>query len=210
MHKYVINVVGRALGLAFGNFFSVIFIISLLLFLLWIGLVEYKFITPEDGENLLVYFIIFVVAMVPIIIIQSIFIYFANRRYIIDLETGLITFPRSDMENSVLAIILMYPYWNLMRTQTINATEIENLYLDTKRWSTKFRVVSGHTSTGKPRYRTQTTKHINYNINIVGIFGSAKLEFNERQKRDEARNAIQKCVKQYTGVNIDRKVSEFG
>jgi hypothetical protein len=43
--------------------------------------------------------------MTLIIFIQSILIYFANRRYIVDLKKGLITFPKSNIENSILAII---------------------------------------------------------------------------------------------------------
>ncbi len=149
------------------------------------------------------------VVLMVMVLIQSIIIYLANRRYVIDLDTGLIIFPRSDMENSILAILLLFPYWNLMRTQTIHSNEIENIYIDTKRWSIKDRIHTGTTRAGKAKYRTETTKHVRYTINIIGTFGSANLPFLERQKRDEVRNAIQQAVKLHTGNNVDRKVAEF-
>ncbi len=205
MHTYTINDVWMALKLAFGNFFT-------WMAFLWLPLI---FFAPsveandELSKTIVQYFFYFSIIVTPLILIQSIFIYLANRTYIVDLETGLITFPRSDIENSIMAIILLYPYWNLMRTMTINASEIENLYLDTKRWSTKHKVSNGTTAGGKTKYKTETKNHVRYTINIAGTFGSANLQFLDRQKRDEVRNAIQQCVKQHSGKNIDRKVSEF-
>lgn len=113
------------------------------------------------------------------------------------------------MENSIFAIILLFPYWNLMRTMTVNANDIENIYIDTKRWSTKHKKYSGTTAKGKSKYTSETKRHVRYTINLAGTFGSANLQFLERQKRDEVRNAIQQCVKQHTGKNVDRKVAEF-
>ena len=74
-----------------------------------------------------------------------------------------------------------------MRTKTVRCQEIENIYIDTK---------------------NKRNKRI-FTINITGIFGSANLQFTDRQKRDEVRNAIQQCVKLHTGNNVDRKVAEF-
>lgn len=191
-----------ALKLSSANFFTLIFLVWGILFFLEIA-------AQQAAKDFINYYFYFSIIITPIIFIQSIIIYFANRRYVVDLETGLITFPRSDIENSIMAIILFYPYWNLMRTKTIHAKEIENLYLDTKRWNTKHQVYSGQTSKGTSKYRTETKNHIRYTINIVGTFGSANLQFLDRQKRDEVRNAIQQCVKEVSGKNIDRKVSEF-
>ncbi len=205
MHKYVINDVWMALKLSFKNLF--VWILALWGILVLFGSV----IEPSDtfAKNILSYYFYFSVVMTPIIIIQSMFIYFANRIYIVDLETGLITFPRSDIENSILEIVLLIPYWNLMRTKTIHASEIENLYLDIKRWSSKHKVSNGTTAAGKTKYRTETKKHVKYTINVAGTFGSANLQFLKRQKRDEVRNAIQQCVKQHCGESVDRKVAEF-
>lgn len=206
MHVYKIYDVWMALKLAFKNFFSLIFIVWLVVFIAIFNqdMAMFSFIDGEI-ENA----INFALALNLLIALQSVIIYFANRRYIIDMNTGLVTFPRSDIENSIIAIILLYPYWNLMRTMTIHASEIENIYLDVQRWSTKRQVRNGTTVKGKAKYKTETKRHVLYTINITGTFGSANLPFLERQKRDEVRNAIQQCVKHVSGKNVDRKVAEF-
>jgi energy-coupling factor transporter transmembrane protein EcfT len=203
MHKYVINDISMALKLSLSNFFILI-IITGIFFLLGINFLDYK-----GYSNYKDWFKIGTIFFIILIFIQSIIIYFANRRYIIDLETGLVTFPRSDMENSIIAIILMFPYWNLMRTLNIHAHEIENIYLDTKRWTTNYQKTTGYSTTGKPKYKNETTRHIRYTINITGTFGSANLQFLSRQKRDEVRNAIEQCVKIHSNKSIDKKVAEF-
>ena len=127
--------------------------------------------------------------------------YSKNSSTLIDLSAGVIVFPRSDIENSVLQIILLAPYWNLMRRKTVHALEVENIYIDTKRWTSKSKSFINGKKINK--------KNVRYTLNIAGTFGSANLQFLERQKRDEVRNAIQQCVKKHSGKNIDRKVAEF-
>ena len=141
--------------------------------------------------------------------IQSIRIYLVNSKYKIDFEEKTFQFPRSDIENSIFQIIIGARYWNLMRNKTINLNEIENIYLDTKRWETKTRQQIGTHKDGKSRYGTVTKKHVRYRLNIAGAFGSVNLSFLERQKRDEVRNALQQAVKDLSGRNIDRKIAEF-
>ncbi|KLE09945.1 hypothetical protein AF80_05325 [Aliarcobacter butzleri L355] len=203
MHKYVINDIWMALKIAFKNFFILMIVLGLG-FTIGINILD-----TSEYVKYKEWFKIGVIAVGVLIFIQSIVIYFANRRYIIDLNTGLVTFPRSDIENSIMAIILLFSYWNLMRTLTINANEIENIYLDTKRWTTSHQKTSGYSTSGEPRYKNETTKHVRYTLNIVGTFGSANLEFLDRQKRDEIRNAIEQCVKIHNNKSIDKKVAEF-
>lgn len=203
MHKYVINDIWMALKIAFKNFFILMIVLGLG-FTIGINILD-----TSEYVKYKEWFKIGVIAVGVLIFIQSIVIYFANRRYIIDLNTGLVTFPRSDIENSIMAIILLFSYWNLMRTLTINANEIENIYLDTKRWTTSHQKTSGYSTSGKPRYKNETTNHVRYTLNIVGTFGSANLEFLDRQKRDEIRNAIEQCVKIHNNKSIDKKVAEF-
>lgn len=203
MHKYEINDVWMALRLASKNFFILITIFIITYMILISFFENNKMNEYKDWLQIVISF------LTVLIFIQSIFIYFANRKYIVDLNTGMVTFPRSDIENSIVAIILLLPYWNLLRTITIKATEIENIYIDTRRWTTKYKVSSGTTSSGKSKYRTETINHIRYTLNIVGTFGSANLQFLDRQKRDEVRNAIEQCTKVYNGRNVDTKVAEF-
>lgn len=204
MRSYVIDDVWMALKLSLNNLFMWLIIV-------W-GMVFFTSMASGASEfdrSMTVYFRYFALFMTPIVIVQSIIIYLANRRYTVDLESGLITFPKSDVENSILEIVLLYPYWNLMRTKTIHAEEIENVYLDTKRWTTKSRAHAGTSSNGREKYVAKTKNHVRYAINIAGAFGSSKFEFLDRQKRDEVRNAIQQCLKKYGRENVDMKVSEL-
>lgn len=193
MHIYLIRDVWMALILSAKNLFAWVIAVSILG---WFASTSFN-VWP-----LMIVFIMFGLA-------QSILIYFSNRSYVIDLNTGMFTFPRSDMENSIIEIVLFSPYWNLMRTKAIHASEIENVFLDTKRWSTKRRILNGKTTNGSAKYKSETRNHIRYTINIAGTFGSANLQFRSRQKRDEVRNAIQQAVKKYSGHNTDIKVAEF-
>ncbi len=213
MHSYDIRDVWMALKLSKNNFFILTALVLVLPFILAylfdyhdaIELYNRVPILFEQGRYSAIFEIegvIVGIVLIGIVFIQSIIIYLVNRKYVIDLETGLITFPRSDMENSIFAIILLFPYWNLMRRMSVQASEIENIYIDTKRWSTKVNAVKGS-------HKSITTRHVKYTINVVGTFGSANFQFLERQKRDEVRNAIQQCVKQHTGKNVDRKIAEF-
>lgn len=141
--------------------------------------------------------------------IQSIWIYVVNSKYKIDFENKSFQFPRSDVENSIFQILIGARYWNLMRKKTVRLAEIENLYIDTKRWETKSRKQIGNYKDGKQRYGNVTKKHVRFRLNVTGEFGSVNLSFLERQKRDEVRSALQKAVKEVTGKNIDRKIAEF-
>jgi hypothetical protein len=203
MNKYIIKDVWMALRISLKNMMIMLFIMWAAVFFIFSG----TNMTVTDMTSH--YIFNFALIMSPLVVAQSVIIYFANRPYIIDLDSGSITFPRSDIENSIAAILLLFPYWNLMRTKTIHASDIENIYLDTKRWSTKHKTSNGMTASGKAKHKTGTQNHVRYTVNIVGTFGSANLAFLGRQKRDEVRNAIQQSVKKYSGINVDRKVAEF-
>ncbi len=182
MNKYDIRDVWMAIKLASKNFF-ILFILICLCVILYLPFPEAIFF----------YLVLLILALA-----QSIVIYFANRNYVIDPHRGTFRFPRSDIENSLLAIILCFPYWNLMRTMTIECSNIENIYLDTKRWTSKSLFYEG-----------KNNNHALYKINVTGTFGSASLGFISKQKRDEVRNAIQQCVRMSTKNNIDKKIAEF-
>lgn len=144
-----------------------------------------------------------------LLLIQSVLIYFANRRYLINLETQSFSFPRSDMENSIVAIMTLQPYWNLMRRKTVPLADIENIYLDTQRWTSVKKMSNGNDAKGRPKTKNETMRHVKYCLNISGIFGSANLSFLSRQKRDEVRNALEQGIKLASGKRVDSKVPEF-
>jgi len=116
--------------------------------------------------------------------------YFKNSSYTINMKNGEITIPRSDVENSLLGIITFSPYWNLLRNKTIDVNDVEGLYLDTNR-------------------NGESQAIGNFNIVMVGKFGSAKLEFYDRQKRDEVRNAITQAIKKFKHEDISFQVAEL-
>jgi hypothetical protein len=150
----------------------------------------------------------FIIGM-SLIFAQSILIYFANRLYVVDVKRMVFNFPRSDLENSILAIITLRPYWNLMFRKTVQLTEVENIYLDTKRWTTVRAMSNGNDAQGRPKIKKESKKHIRYCLNIAGAFGSANLSFLSRQKRDEVRNALEQSIKQLSGRPVDLKVAEL-
>jgi hypothetical protein len=96
-----------------------------------------------------------------------------------------------------------------MRRRTVKISSIENIYLDTQRWTESKDVVSGSYSSGKTKFRKVKKKHVLFNINVTGEFGSANFKFVNRQKRDELRNALEQAVKKIKGAVVDKKVSEL-
>lgn len=191
MNKIVVMDIWTALSVTFKDFCTVIVAISFTVFTAYV-LVDFETI------NFVGYLKETMIYASPFIVLKLLLVYWANKKYVIDHENKTFTFPRTDMENSIIAIILFFPYFNMMRRKTISFSEIDNFYLDTKRWSTD--------GVGKG---SKKKKHVRYNLNVVGSFGSANLEFLSRQKRDEVRNGIARAVKEVTNKNVDSKVAEF-
>lgn len=146
-------------------------------------------------SDILIY-ALFGAALFGALILHTIIVYVVNSSYEINEEH--FTFPRSDIENSIFAIILLIPYWNLARKMRVRTDEIENLYIDSHKRA-PFSISKGK----KQKAITY------YGINVTGSFGSAHLIFKSRQKRDETRNAIAQCVRKATGARVDKKVAEF-
>lgn len=206
MSTYVINDIWSSLKKATRYFFITTLVIGAIVFLSGMFFLNDG---TNKNENLESIFAVALLATPFIVFVLSIFVYRANRRYVVDEDAGLITFPRSDVENSLLEVIFLMPWVNLLRTKTISIDDIENVYIDTKRWTTKSQVANGKTASGKTKYRTETKRHVLYTINITGRYGSDNLDFTTRQKRDEVRNAISQSIKRRSGRNVDRKVAEF-
>ncbi|MGI5309962.1 hypothetical protein [Rheinheimera sp. WS51] len=154
-------------------------------------------------------YLIYLPIVIILFLIQSIVIYLKNCKYVVDIKVGEFSFPRSDLENSIFQIITFQPYWDLMRRRTVKISSIENIYLDTQRWTESKDVVSGSYSSGKTKFRKVKKKRVLFNINVTGEFGSANFKFVNRQKRDELRNALEQTVKRIKGAVVDKKVSEL-
>ena len=100
-----------------------------------------------------------------------------SKGYIIDIENNKFSFPANDVENSILEIMKLKPFFNMAKREELLITDIIALNNETQRWTTK-------SSDGK------TQKHIKYLLNISGKFGSRQLEFSSKQKRDECRTLL--------------------
>lgn len=183
---YNIMDINNGLGIAFGNLFGIYFFGGLVL----ASQVGFSLMNLVDVDTIVNTYT-FLKILFPFVLIQSILMYNANKSYVIDLAEGTFTFPKADMENSIFEALIMAPYWNSMFKRTINGSEIENMYIDTKRI--------------KNNNGTKTL----YTLNLVGTFGSSNLTFSNRQKRDEVRNAINSLNKKVNGKSIDKKVAEF-
>lgn len=166
--EYIIRDVYAGLRLAKSNFMALSFLaFGISLYYLFEHKTEFKDVCT------------YITIVNIIILIQSIIIYRCNSTYKVDAE-GFVTFPRTDVENSILQIIILAPYWNLMRTRTVHISEIENVYL------------AGN-----------NTDH----LDVAGTFGSCRFEFSNRQKRNEVRNALTRAAKTFTNVSLDNSVN---
>jgi len=116
--------------------------------------------------------------------------------YKINTKNNLFTCPAVDISNSIIAFIILVPFFKLFWTQDVDLRDIEGVYLDTQRWSTT------HGEKGK-KY---TKKHARYNLSVTGSFGSQSLTFLSRQKRDEVRNALIQGMKHCGKKNIRQDV----
>ncbi len=224
MKKYVVKDVFLGLKLAFSHIIHTMIFVAIGLFVFAV-IKQPKLANSsknhwENNDN--IHYII--IAVIGIIAIQSLLIYFANSRYTVDFKNKKFIFPRSDVENSILAILFCVPYFNLMRTQSIDFEALEQVYLDREyqRGTSKVNWFSNSKAAKAKKLRAIIyfflksifypwwRKRINtrYNLNILGEFGSAHLQFSSRQKRDELRNNLNKAIRS-TGRKQDRKIAEF-
>ncbi len=80
-----------------------------------------------------------------------------------------LSFPASDVENSLLALLLGKSLWGHLFRARLPLAEVEHLAND------------GHGT----RWR----------LNLSGIFGSRQIEFSSKQKRDECRAALMRYLR---------------
>lgn len=104
-----------------------------------------------------------------------------SKGIIIDVKNNIFSFPADDVENSILEIITLKPFFNMAKRESLPISEIISLNNETKRWSVK----DGN----------KTKKYIRYLLNVSGEFGSRQLEFDSKQKRDECRALLSSAKK---------------
>lgn len=96
---------------------------------------------------------------------------------LIDAGTSELSFPASDVENSLLDIITLKRFFGHGQRESLRLASIESVMNET-------RAKRGH-----------------YAVNVAGSFGSRQFSFDSKQKRDEFRAAIDWAAKQ-TGARI--------
>lgn len=167
---YNIRDIWHGLNLAYNNFFGLYFL-SLPILIISISILNFNFA--------LMWSIWSVVAV--LLIVQAFLIYFKNSTYKID-ANGYVTFPRSDIENSIFQIIIFAKYWNLMRNRTVHISEIETVYI--------------------------SSEDAGINLDVAGTFGSSRFEFSTKQKRSEVRNALNSSAKRFnSNAQVDNTIN---
>ena len=136
----------------------------------------------------------FILSWVIIAATQSYYIFIANKSYKIDIEAATITIPKSGYGQTDSLSVTIDSYWNLMKRQTININDIEDVILETTRVET-----SNKEKTGSKEL------HIMYNLKIIGSFGSSYFKFKSREKRNEIGTAICQAIKEVTERELSCK-----
>jgi len=139
----------------------------------------------------------FIVSLIVLAGIQSYYIFLANKRYYIDMESATITVPKSGDEVSLSEKFKLVSYWNYMKTRTIAIADIDDVIVDTKRWTTQRK----NDESGV----IKTEKHVQYNLKIIGTFGASSFSFKSGEKRDEISHAICRAIKELTGKELSCK-----
>ena len=85
------------------------------------------------------------------------------------------TFPRSDMANSIIGVLLLSQFWGILFRREVLLSSVEDIYIESSRKGPG----------GKFEHKA----------NLVGSFGSANFTFSQKQKRDELRNAVRQALK---------------
>jgi hypothetical protein len=137
---------------------------------------------------------LFVLSLIIFAAIQSYYIFVANKSYNIDIEAATITIPKSGFGQTDSWSISVDFYLNLMKRQTINISDIEDIVVDTKRWETINKENAG-----------SNKLHVIYQLKIIGNFGSSFFKFKSREKRNEISSSICQAIKQVTGREISCK-----
>jgi hypothetical protein len=107
-----------------------------------------------------------------------------------DFKEETLVFPASDIENSFYEIVTFKSFFDLGKVEKLNFKDIEGFTNETRRSVSS----ANRLNEGK------------FSVNIVGSFGSRKLVFNSKQKRDEFRNLITRALKINSGILTDSNI----
>jgi hypothetical protein len=134
---------------------------------------------------------LFVFGMIILAAIQSYYIFIANKNYTINMETATLSIPKSGYGQTDSWKISVDLYWNLMKRQIINISDIQDVIVETKRSET-----ANEERTGDKEV------HINYLLKIITDDNSTFFKFKSREKRNEISSAICQAVQDVTGKEL--------
>lgn len=120
---------------------------------------------------------------------------------ILDEKNDILSIQGSELDNGLLDVLTFKEVRNKMIREHLKLSEVEGVFSETIRWTTK---------TKDSDNRTKTKKHVQFSLNITGPFGSRKLNFSQKQKRDEARSAILTCSKNVKASPIEDVLVDMG
>lgn len=103
------------------------------------------------------------IAVIAVSLLVGLVIFFNYSRGVIITAEG-ISFPTSDVENSIFALLLGKSLWGHLFRERLPLEDVEHLAND------------GHGTRSR--------------LNLSGAFGSRQIEFSSKQKRDECRAAV--------------------
>jgi hypothetical protein len=120
---------------------------------------------------------------------------------ILDQEMDILSLQGSELDNGFLDVITLRAARNKMHRESLKLSDIEGVYCETRRWTTKQKDSNN---------RTTTRSHVKYCLNIAGPFGSRHVEFSSKQKRDEGRSTILNCAKNVSASPISDVAVDLG
>lgn len=117
------------------------------------------------GQELVVDGILAVTLILGVSLLAALVIFINYCRGVV-ITADSVSFPASDVENSILALLLGKSLWGHLFRERLRLTELETINWD----------ASGDY----------------WSLNLSGAFGSRQLDFSSKQKRDECWNALQR------------------
>ncbi|HPG31412.1 MAG TPA: hypothetical protein PLQ81_11555 [bacterium] len=116
---------------------------------------------------------------------------FLGGKYIIDSKYDYFEYPRIGIARFISTLCKLFNI-KFLENKRIKLSEIEGIYLTTRKWSSEEKI---QTTTNKNREtRYVTKKHVQYDLTLMGDFGSLEFKFDNKNLRDKLCNDIEKLA----------------
>ena len=157
----------------------------------------------KSGSNDTIYF--WFAATLFIIFLALVWISY-RKGIVLDPANDRISFPASDVEISLIQILLLMRFFKLARRETLLLSEIESVTNETRRYRATSASIADFTKNKKAGPGSSAVK-TRFAVNLVGVFGSRQLTFASKQKRDEFRSHLQWALREIgSRISTDRNI----